>query len=112
MKLITIGEDKYNDSFKYRAQIETIDGKQIHLVLPNVENFLAKLDLAQREMGKMPNDFVPVRYASSTEGEGSPIMNFAIGGLFLLLLLQIYRSMHGKGPGSGGQTGAGKGTGS
>ena len=67
VKLITIGEDKYNDSFKYRAQIETIDGKQIHLVLPNVENFLAKLDLAQREMGKMPNDFVPVRYASSTD---------------------------------------------
>lgn len=39
-------------------------------------------------------------------------MNFAIGGLFLLLLLQIYRSMHGKGPGSSGSTGAGKGTGS
>ena len=39
-------------------------------------------------------------------------MNFMIGGLFLALMLQIYRSMHGKGKGSGGAKGAGKESGS
>ena len=29
-------------------------------------------------------------------------MNFLIGGLFLALLFQLYRSMHGKGTGSAG----------
>ena len=111
VKLITIAEDKTNDAFKYRAIIELIDDKKVHLVLPNVENFLAKLDLAQREMGKMPNDFVPVRYASSNDQEGNPMLNFLIGGLFLMLLLQIYRSMHGKGGSGTGSSGAGKGTG-
>ena len=52
--MITISEDKSSDMFKYRAQIETIDDKQMHVVLPQVENFLYKLDLAQREMGKQP----------------------------------------------------------
>lgn len=52
--MITISEDKSSDMFKYRAQIDTVDGKRIHLVLPQVENFLYKLDLAQREMGKSP----------------------------------------------------------
>lgn len=64
VKMITIAEDKTSDNFKYRAEIETLEGKKVHLVLPQVENFLYKLDLAQREMGKVPNDFVPVKYAS------------------------------------------------
>ena len=65
--MITISEDKSSDMFKYRAQIDTIDGKRVHLVLPQVENFLYKLDLAQREMGKNPADFVPVKYANASE---------------------------------------------
>ena len=65
--MITISEDKGSDMFKYRAQIDTVDGKKIHLVLPQVENFLYKLDLAQREMGKSPQEFVPVKYANSSE---------------------------------------------
>ena len=36
------------------------------------------------------------------------MLNFFIGGLFLVFLMQIYRSMHGKG-GSGGSS-AGKGS--
>jgi hypothetical protein len=44
--MITISEDKSSDMFKYRAQVDTIDGKKVHLVLPQVENFLYKLDLA------------------------------------------------------------------
>lgn len=66
VKMITISEDKTSDMFKYRAEIETLDEKKVHLVLPQVENFLYKLDLAQREMGKVPNEFVPVKYASDS----------------------------------------------
>lgn len=52
-------------------------------------------------MGKTPNDFVPVKYASeSSQAQGNPMLNFMVGGLFLLLLFQLYRSMHGKGSGS------------
>jgi len=64
VKMITITEDKQSENFKYRALIETLEGKRVHLVLPQVENFLYKLDLAQREMGKVPNEFVPVKYAN------------------------------------------------
>lgn len=34
VKIITITEDKTSDMFKYRAIIETHDGKKVHLVLP------------------------------------------------------------------------------
>jgi hypothetical protein len=44
--MITISEDKTSDMFKYRAEVETHDGNKVHLVLPQVENFLYKLDLA------------------------------------------------------------------
>jgi len=65
--MITISEDKASDMFKFRAEVETQDGGKVHLVLPQVENFLYKLDLAQREMGKSPQEFVPVKYANSSE---------------------------------------------
>jgi len=53
-QMITISEDKTSDMFKYRAQIQTLDGSNVHLVLPQVENFLYKIDGAQRQMGKSP----------------------------------------------------------
>jgi hypothetical protein len=57
-------------------------------VLPQVENFLYKLDLAQREMGKVPNEFVPVKYANEASMQtNNAAMNFMIGGLFLALML-------------------------
>ena len=52
--MITISEDKSSDMFKFKAEIETLDGKRVHMVLPQVENFLYKLDHIQREMGKSP----------------------------------------------------------
>jgi gamma-glutamylcysteine synthetase len=33
-EMITIMEDKSSDTFKFRAVIDTIDGKKVHLVLP------------------------------------------------------------------------------
>jgi hypothetical protein len=32
--MITISEDKTSDNFKYRAEVETLDGNKVHLVLP------------------------------------------------------------------------------
>jgi len=52
-------------------------------------------------MGKVPQEFVPVKYANeSSQGQGNVMLNFLIGSLFVLLLFQLYRSMHG-GKGSG-----------
>ena len=85
--MITIAEDKQNDMFKYRAQIETVEGKKVHLVLPQVENFLYKLDLAQRDMGKSPQQFVPVKYANTADDGSNPAVMYIIGGAFLLLLV-------------------------
>ena len=111
VQLITITEDKTSDMFKYRAEIDLLDGTRVHLVLPQVENFLYKLDLAQREMGRLPNDFVPVKYASeASANQGNPMLTFMIGGLFIVMLMQIYRSMHSSGKGlkgSGGKSGPG-----
>jgi hypothetical protein len=58
-------------------------------------------------MGKVPNEFVPVKYANEASLQtNNAAMNFMIGGLFLALMLQIYRSMHGKGSGKGTGKGA------
>ena len=47
-----------------------------------------KLDLAQREMGKVPNEFVPVKYANEASlSDNNAMMNFFVGGLFLVLML-------------------------
>ena len=113
VQMITLCEDRNNASYKYRAVIETHDGARVHLVLPQVENFLMKLDMAQREMGKDPSQFVPIKYGAGMDGEQFPIVNFLIGSLFVLLLIRLYRSTHGKGTkGSGASKSKGSGLGS
>jgi hypothetical protein len=76
-----------------------------------VENFLYKLDLAQREMGKSPQEFVPVKYANTSETGSNQTMNYLIGAAFVLMLVQLYRSMHGKGSSGQGGSSGGKGPG-
>lgn len=110
--MITLCEDKTGSTFKYRANLETLQGECVHLVLPQVENFLYKLDQAQREMGKDPNSFVPVKYGSAEGDEKSPVLNLAIGASFAALMVLIYRSMHGKGTGSSGSATKGGSSGS
>ena len=45
IEMITLCENKGSSHpSKYRALIETIDGKTFHMDLPAVENFLYKLD--------------------------------------------------------------------
>jgi len=34
VKMITITEDKSSDMFKYKAEVELLEGKKVHLVLP------------------------------------------------------------------------------
>lgn len=63
-------------------------------------------------MGKVPNEFVPVKYASeASQSQSNAMVNFMIGGLFLMFMIQIYRSMHGKGGAKGTGTGVDKGAG-
>jgi len=47
-------------------------------------------------MGRDVNAFVPVKYSSGDEDEPSPVLNLAIGASFAMLMVLIYRSMHGK----------------
>lgn len=88
------------------------DGSNIHLVLPQIEMFNMKLEQAQREMGKMPGDFVPIKYSNiGDEGEANPALRIAIGACFVGLCIQLYRTLHGKGSSSaksgGGMMGRG-----
>lgn len=62
-------------------------------------------------MGKVPNEFVPVKYASEASlNQNNTMLTFMIGGLFVVFLMQIYKSMHGKG-GAKGPGGTMKGQG-
>ena len=105
--MITICEERNNSMFKYRANISTLEGKNVHLVLPQVENFLLKLDMAQREMGKDPANFVPLKYGMADQDEQASTANLLLGGIFLLGLVKLYRSMHGKSGGAQSKKGTG-----
>lgn len=107
--MITLAEDKSNSTFKFRAKIETKSGEAVHLVLPQFENFLYKLDMAQRELNKEPSNFVPVKYGP-TEEPSSPV-NILVGGAFVLMMIALYRRMHGKGGDKGASTKGTKGSG-
>jgi ATP-dependent metalloprotease FtsH len=62
-------------------------------------------------MGKLPQQFVPVKFANQPVGGNENfMMNYLIGAAFLALLVQLYRTMHGKG-GSGSSTSSSKGSG-
>lgn len=41
------------------------------------------------------------------EGEQFPVINLAIGSLFLLMLVRLYRQSHGKGKGPSGKSSSG-----
>jgi hypothetical protein len=67
IEMITISEHDNSETFKFRAQIQTHDDVKAHLVLPQVEGFLMKLDQAQREMGRQVSEYVPVKYANKDD---------------------------------------------
>lgn len=67
IEMITISEHDNSETFKFRAQIQTAGEKKAHLILPQVEGFLMKLDQAQREMGRQVSEYVPVKYANKAD---------------------------------------------
>jgi len=106
VKEINITKDRRSEVFNYRAEVVTQSGEKFYMVLGSYESFLAKLDLVQREMGRNPAEFIPVKYQNhSEEGAGTFMMNMLIGSLFVLFFYQIYKA------GRGGKGLGGKGTG-
>ena len=55
-------------------------------------------------MGRDPNTFVPIKYGPADEQDKSPLLNFMIGASFLMMMVLLYRSMHGKGGSSGSKS--------
>lgn len=45
VSMITVSEDQTNETFKYKIKVECNDGSKVQLVLPQIDNFLYKLDL-------------------------------------------------------------------
>ena len=62
VKEINITKDRRSEVFNYRAEVVTNSGEKFYMVLGSYESFLAKLDMVQREMGRSPAEFVPVKY--------------------------------------------------
>ena len=52
VKEISITKDRRSEVFNYRAEITTMNGEKYYMTLGSYENFLAKLDMVQREMGR------------------------------------------------------------
>ena len=67
IKEIKIAKDPRSEVFNHRAEIDTVDGQRLYMVLGSQESFLAKLDQIQRQMGKQPAEFIPVKYVNDQE---------------------------------------------
>lgn len=107
IKEIKITKDRRSEVFNHRAQIDTINGERLYMVLGSQESFLAKLDLIQRQMGKQPAEFIPVKYVN--EGEGGPnLFMFMMIGFVMLAAYQIYKGANPSSLGNKGAKGAAK----
>ena len=69
VKEIKISKDRRSEVFNHRAEIDTTDGQKLYMVLGSQESFLAKLDQIQRQMGKQPAEFIPVKYVNESSGD-------------------------------------------
>ena len=68
IKEIKISKDRRSEVFNHRAEIDTNNGDRLYMVLGSQESFLAKLDQIQRQMGKQPAEFIPVKYVNDEQG--------------------------------------------
>jgi len=106
IKEINITKDRRSEVFNFRAEIHTHEGERFYMTLNSYESFLAKLDLVQREMGKQPHEFVPVKYTNQDEGSLSAnLMNVAIGAMFCAFFYSIYKGRNGTKPSTGKKSG-------
>jgi hypothetical protein len=100
VELITLSENRDNSAFKYRATIKLTDGSTYHMVMPQIENFLYKLDQSQRDLGKDPASFVPVKYGPGIEEmDNKNRLLFTM--IFFGLFFWLYRASHPKGGAKG-----------
>ena len=74
------------------------------MVLGSQESFLAKLDQVQRQMGKQPGEFIPVKYVNDETDQAQLVFRGMMALLVGVTLYQIYRSAN---PGAGGKAGKG-----
>lgn len=62
------------------------------MVLGSQESFLAKLDMVQRQMGKQPNQFIPVKYVNDNElTSQSALFTFIIAAMAVAGIYQLVR---------------------
>ena len=70
------------------------------MVMPQIENFLYKLDQSQRDLGKDPASFVPVKYGPGIEEmDNKNRLLFTM--IFFGLFFWLYRASHPKGGAKG-----------
>ena len=63
------------------------------MTMNSYESFLAKLDMVQREMGKQPNEFIPVKYDKHGDDNlPMSMMNIMIGAMFCAFFYSIYKN--------------------
>jgi hypothetical protein len=92
VKEISISKDRRTEVFNYRAEIEMQDGKKYFMILGSQESFLAKLDMVQRQMGKQPAQFIPVKYANEgTPASSQTMFNIFVGAVTVAAFYQLYK---------------------
>jgi ATP-dependent Zn protease len=92
VKEINLTKDRRTEVFNFRAEIEMTDGKKFYMILGSQESFLAKLDMVQRQMGKHPNQFIPVKYVNESETTGSQmIFNLAMAAITVGAFYSLYK---------------------
>jgi AFG3 family protein len=105
VKEIVISRDRRSETFNYRADILTHDDQKFYMILNSYESFLAQLDLVQREMGKQPHDFIPVKYSSNNSETAPIVVQFLILGVLAAFAYNIFKNRDGKGMSTGKKTG-------
>lgn len=96
MKEIKITKDRRTEVFNYRAEIEMLDGKKFYMVLGSQESFLAKLDMVQRQMGKQPSEFIPVKYVNDSEiGSSQVLFNSVFFAMTAFAFITLYKRGRG-----------------
>lgn len=96
VKEINLTKDRRTEVFNFRAEIEMTDGKKFYMILGSQESFLAKLDMVQRQMGKHPNQFIPVKYVNEGETSGSQVMfNLAMAAITVAAFYSLYKRGRG-----------------
>mgnify|MGYP003891992941 CR=1 FL=1 len=90
---INITKDRRSEVFNFRAEFKTPEGERCYMVLSSYEQFLAKLDMVQREMGKSPNDFIPVKYTNDqSEDINKTLFTIFLGATALTFMYSIWKN--------------------